>query len=86
MNAFKLPREQKEQLISSLQRFFEMERSESIGSVAAEQLLDHMLQELGPFIYNQAITDARQTVMERMQAMEDELYALEKSSSGSKRK
>ncbi|MNH44249.1 hypothetical protein D3C79_1063580 [compost metagenome] len=49
-----------------------------IGSVAAEQLLDYMIQELGPHIYNKAIADARQTVLERMHTLEDELYALEK--------
>jgi uncharacterized protein (DUF2164 family) len=78
----KFPREQKEEMVSRIQRYFELERSETLGSIAAEQLLDFMIRELGPFVYNQAIQDARRTVVERMQAMEDELYALEKSLSG----
>ena len=75
----KLPREQKQEMVERVQHFFEMERSEMIGSIAAEQLLDYMLSEIGPYIYNQAIQDARKTVMERMQSVEDELYALEQN-------
>ncbi|ANY70085.1 hypothetical protein BBD42_29000 [Paenibacillus sp. BIHB 4019] len=79
MMKLKMPREQKQQLIEQVQHYFELERSEEIGTIAAEQLLDHMVALLGPHVYNQAIQDARKTVVERMQAMEDELYALEKN-------
>lgn len=75
----KLQREQKQALVERVQQYFELERSETIGSIAAEQLLDYMMAELGPYVYNQAIQDARKTVNERMQAIEDELYALEKN-------
>ncbi|WP_281886624.1 DUF2164 domain-containing protein [Paenibacillus sp. YYML68] len=78
MIAMKLPREQKEQLIESVQAYFERERSEEIGELAAEQLIDYMLQELGPHIYNKAIADARALVQEKAMQIEDELYALEK--------
>ncbi|MEV5025138.1 DUF2164 domain-containing protein [Paenibacillus sp. LPE1-1-1.1] len=78
MLMMKLPKEQKEQLAASIQRYFELERSETIGSIAAEQLLDFMIQEIGPHLYNHAINDARKAVLERMQTLEDELYALEK--------
>ncbi|MDQ8738651.1 DUF2164 domain-containing protein [Paenibacillus sp. LHD-38] len=74
----KLPKEQKEQLAARIQHYFELERSETIGSIAAEQLLDFMIQEIGPHLYNHAINDARKAVLERMQTLEDELYALEK--------
>lgn len=82
MMGMKFPREQKDEMIGRIQRYFELERSETIGTVAADQLLDFMIRELGPFVYNQAIQDARKTVAERMQSMEDELYALEKSLNG----
>lgn len=75
----KLQREQKQALVERVQQYFELERAETIGSIAAEQLLDYMMAELGPYVYNQAIQDARKTVNERMQAIEDELYALEKN-------
>lgn len=78
MLMMKLPKEQKDELVERVQAFFELERSETIGSIAAEQLLDFMIKEIGPHLYNHAIKDARKTVVERMQTMEDELYALEK--------
>jgi len=73
----KLPKEQKELIIKNIQAYFELERDESIGDLAADGILDFMLKELGPIIYNQAIHDAHTTVVQQMARMEDELYALE---------
>lgn len=78
----KLSIQERSALTERIQVFFEEERSESIGSIAAEQLLDYMLAELGPYVYNEAIKDARKTVMERVMSMEDELFALEKRIEG----
>ncbi|MDQ0059261.1 DUF2164 domain-containing protein [Paenibacillus harenae] len=78
MQIIKLPKEQMDKVIGNIQQFFELERSETIGSIAAEQLLDMMLKELAPYVYNGAISDARKAVFEKMQTLEDELYALEK--------
>jgi uncharacterized protein (DUF2164 family) len=36
-----------------------------------------MIKQLGPIIYNQAIHDARTVVMQQMERMEEEIYALE---------
>ncbi|MGO4372036.1 DUF2164 domain-containing protein, partial [Paenibacillus sp. MCAF20] len=74
MQIIKLPREHMEQMIGNIQQFFELERSETIGAIAAEQLLDMMLKELAPYVYNGAINDARKAVLEKMQTLEDELY------------
>lgn len=76
--SFKLQRDAKEMLIGRVQEYFEMERSEEIGNLAAEALLDFMVKELGPHVYNQAMFDARRVVAERMTSLEDDLYALEK--------
>jgi uncharacterized protein (DUF2164 family) len=78
MLQFKFPREQKEQLIENIKAYFLEERSEEIGNIAAEALLDYMITEIGPLIYNQAIGDSRKLINEKMQAVEDDLYALEK--------
>lgn len=74
----KLPREEKEEIIRSVQAYFEEERSESIGSISAEALIDYMLKELGPYMYNHAIADARKAMQDRAAQLEDDLYALEK--------
>ncbi|WP_410511502.1 DUF2164 domain-containing protein [Paenibacillus sp. BR2-3] len=76
--SIKLPKEEKDEIIDNVRTYFENERSEIIGDLAAEQLIDFMIKELGPYIYNKAITDARVMLNERINQIEDELYALEK--------
>lgn len=71
-------KEQRELVLERIQTFFAEERGEEIGSIAADQLLSFMVQAIGPHVYNQAVADARGVVNERMAAMEDELYSLEK--------
>jgi len=74
---YKLPKEHKDVLTKHVQEFFLDERSEEIGIIAAESILDFMLKELGPVIYNQAISDARKLMKLKLDALEDELYSLE---------
>ncbi|MCU6713049.1 DUF2164 domain-containing protein [Paenibacillus sp. J5C_2022] len=74
----RLPKEDKMEIIKSVQAYFEEERSESIGDLGAEQLIDFFVKELGPYLYNKAIDDARILINERINQIEDELYSLEK--------
>ena len=74
----KLPKEEKEHIVRSVQQYFEEERAETIGNLAAEQIVDTMVQLLGPYLYNKAIADARAVVLEKISQVDDELYALEK--------
>ncbi|MWV43317.1 DUF2164 family protein [Paenibacillus sp. HJL G12] len=78
MMSIKLPKEQKAEIAQSVQAYFEEERSESIGQLGAEQLIDFMITELGPYIYNQAIEDSRALINEKMAQIDDEFYTLEK--------
>lgn len=77
MTGIKLSREQKQQLINNVKRYFETERDENLGDLAAENLIEFMLKQLGPVAYNAALSDARLTVMEQMQRLEEEIYSLE---------
>ncbi|MBW5446523.1 DUF2164 family protein [Cohnella sp. CFH 77786] len=77
MIILKLPREQKTEIMERVVTFFEEERSERIGELGAEQFVDFMLKELGPYIYNQALEDVRKLVTEKMNQIDDELYSLE---------
>lgn len=78
MITIKLPKEQKEEIVKRVQAYFEEERSETIGALAAEQLTDYMLKELAPYLYNKAIADVRGLLAEKFGQIEDELYAMEK--------
>lgn len=75
----KLRKEDKEQLITAIQQFFFDERGEEVGNIAAETVLDFMIKQLGPYLYNEGIKDAQKLIMERMQSMDDDLYAMKKS-------
>lgn len=77
MLPLKLPREQKQQITSSIQDYLDTELSIEIGQLASENLLDFMLKELSPYIYNQAIADARKVIDQKMVSIEEEMYALE---------
>ncbi|MEQ4486140.1 DUF2164 domain-containing protein [Cohnella silvisoli] len=76
--SIKLPKEEKEEIVKNVQTYFEEERSEIIGALGAEQLIDFMIRELGPYIYNKAIADARTIINEKNNQIDDELYTLEK--------
>ncbi len=77
MKPIKLPREQRETMISNIQQFFEMERGETIGELAADQVLEFVMTSIGPHLYNQALADCRALVNERMAGIEEDIYALE---------
>ena len=78
MIPIKMSREEKAKIISRIKNYFDEERSEVIGDLAAEQLLDFMVGELGPPIYNRAIFDARQLIDERFAQIDEDLYTLER--------
>jgi uncharacterized protein (DUF2164 family) len=57
--AILLPDETQGELVASLQRYFAEERGEEIGALQAQLLLEFVLKEVGPAIYNQAVRDAQ---------------------------
>ncbi|MEP6779953.1 MAG: DUF2164 domain-containing protein [Gemmatimonadaceae bacterium] len=50
--------------IASLRRYFTENMEEEIGDLKADLLLDFVIAEIGPTIYNQAVTDAKDVVQE----------------------
>jgi uncharacterized protein (DUF2164 family) len=61
--------------IASLQRYFEENLPEPIGDLPASLLLSYVLEEIGPAIYNQAISDAQARLQQRVSDLSGELYA-----------
>ena len=74
----KLAKNHKEALLQDIQAYFETQRAETIGELAADHLLVFMIERLAPVIYNEAIKDCQKVILEQTQRLEDELYALEK--------
>jgi uncharacterized protein (DUF2164 family) len=54
-----LPDQTRTDLIHSIKRYFLEERDEEMGDLQAGFLLDFVIKEIGPSIYNQAIRDAQ---------------------------
>jgi uncharacterized protein (DUF2164 family) len=77
MKKIRLPREASTRMKEEIRHYFLQERGEEIGELAADNLLDFMLKELGPFVYNQAVQDARTVLMQKAATMEEDLFALE---------
>ncbi|WP_019914948.1 DUF2164 domain-containing protein [Paenibacillus sp. HW567] len=77
MKPIKLPKEQRDIITENIRAYFEEERGEEIGHLAADNLLEFFLKELGPAIYNGALSDCRTLVEQRMQSLEEDIYALE---------
>lgn len=72
-----LPDDARKRAVASLMRFAEAQFDEPLSELQASVLLDHVLIELAPSIYNQALMDARRYVEERAADLEASLYKAE---------
>lgn len=69
----RLSEEEKESAKQDLILFFENERDEKIGVIAAEEILNFFLQSVGGKIYNKGISDAKQALGSRMEELNYDL-------------
>lgn len=74
MVTLELTKQQRAEAIASMQRYFE-ENLDPIGEMPAGLLLNFLLEEIGPVIYNQAIADAQTRMMQRVADLNGELFA-----------
>lgn len=70
-----LKTEVRKSLIEEIKRFFWSEKEEEISDLFADMLIDFILNNIGPHIYNKAIGDAYAFISEKA----DDLFELEKS-------
>ena len=73
MNSVDISKQQRTDAVASIQRYFE-ENLEPIGDLPAGLLLNFILEEIGPAVYNQAITDAQARLQMRVADLSGELY------------
>lgn len=57
--AIELPDEVRKELTAAIRRYFLEERDEEIGDLQASFFLTFVLEEVGPYLYNQAVRDAQ---------------------------
>lgn len=63
--------------VESLRRYFDENLPEPIGELPARLLLDFILAEIGPAIYNRGVADARERLQARLDDVEGELFVEE---------
>lgn len=68
--------EKRKSIITDIINYFECERDEKMGVVAAEDLLDFMLQNFGPDLYNKGVEDSLHFIQERFHNLEIDMGAI----------
>ncbi|HEX8924875.1 MAG TPA: DUF2164 domain-containing protein [Terriglobales bacterium] len=74
MNRFELPKEVRAEAMASLKRYFDENMTEPLGDLPAGLLLNYFLEEIGPLLYNHAISDAQTRLQSRIADLSGELY------------
>ncbi len=69
-----LPKDKETQIIASIKQYFKENLEADIGDLKATLLLDYMMHEIGPVIYNQAILDARAFMADKIDDLETSCY------------
>jgi uncharacterized protein (DUF2164 family) len=74
MMAIEISEETKKRLIESIKQYFVEYTDEEIGDLKALLFLEFCLKEIGPTIYNQAITDAQTYMRDKIADMDGSCY------------
>jgi uncharacterized protein (DUF2164 family) len=72
--SIELTKEARKQAIASIERYFAENMDERIGNVAASGLLGFFLDEVGPSIYNQAVSDVQERLQARVAEIDIEVH------------
>lgn len=75
--AISLSKETRQALIDSLKRFFDEQFEQEIGDLKASLLLDFCLKEIGPIIYNRAVTDAQTYMRDKLADLDNSCFETE---------
>jgi len=72
--AIEIPKETKDRLVASIKQYFEEALEQEIGDLKASLLLDFVLKEIGPTVYNQAVADAQVQMSEMVDEIDGTCY------------
>ena len=75
--AVTLPPETRAQAVASIQAYFETERDETLGVIAAENLLAFVLAEIAPSVYNRAVADVQERLHARIAELDVDVHEAE---------
>ena len=69
-----IPKEARQQAITSIERYFRENMEEPIGNIAAGALLGFFLEEIAPSVYNRAVADVQERLRIRVDEVEIEVH------------
>jgi uncharacterized protein (DUF2164 family) len=69
-----LTKEARKAAASSIQRYLNENMEEDIGNVTADALLHFFIEEIGPCIYNKAVSDVQERLQSRIMELDVEVY------------
>ncbi|MDN8613497.1 DUF2164 domain-containing protein [Variovorax ginsengisoli] len=69
-----LSKEARKEAIASIERYFRENMEEPIGNIAAGALLGFFLEEVGPVIYNRAVTEVQERLQARISELDIEVH------------
>jgi uncharacterized protein (DUF2164 family) len=72
--SIELSKEDRQQAITSIERYFQENMQERIGNMAAGGLLTFFLEEIGPSIYNRGVVDAQERIQGRVADLDFEVH------------
>ena len=72
-----LSRQDRQQAIESIERYFRDNLEQKIGNVEAGGLLGFLLEEIGPSIYNKAVLDVQARLQQRVAELDFEVHEAE---------
>jgi uncharacterized protein (DUF2164 family) len=76
---FGLDRETRADAIRRIRAYFERERDEELGELAAGFILDFVAEELGPLFYNAGLADAQALLAQHADSLDADIEAQRKS-------
>ena len=78
MSDITFSKHKKEELVKSLQDYFEDELGYELGQFDADFLLDFISENIGKHFYNQGLYDAQNIINQRVELISEEVLSLEK--------
>lgn len=82
MDGVKFSKEQQQEIIQKLQRYFSRELDYELKGFDAQFLLDFIGSEIGVYFYNQGLLDAQAVLSKKIDDIQDAIGQLEKFPDG----
>ncbi|MDB5861901.1 MAG: hypothetical protein JWQ76_5590 [Ramlibacter sp.] len=72
--AIELDKEVRKAAVASIERYFQENMEERIGNIAAGALLGFFLEEIGPSVYNKAVSEVQERLQVRLSEIDIEVH------------